>query len=144
MATAGALVVALDRWGRVLLRRRAADLPGDPHPGSWGLPGGPLGSSEAPDEAAVREFEEATGHLLDRIRLFRVYRREIDLPSALVDVQHVYYDDPDLDLANIQAGEGEEFLYSTVAELPLDEMRPPDRVIAEDFVRSAAYRAMFH
>ena len=138
--------MALDRWGRVLLRRRDYDdnLSVGPGRDCWELPGVVMGPFESPDEAAIRGFEENTDHLLDQVRLFRVYRRATDLPSALVDVQHVYYDDPDLDVANIACQEGQEFRYFAVEALPLAEMAPPHRVIVEDFVNGTAYRALFH
>lgn len=140
-----AVVIALDRWGRVLLLQpREADLPRDGSPGWWGLPRGGLKAFEAPDEAALRAFEEETGHLLDTLRLFRVYRRADDLPAAIADVMHVYYDDPDVDVANITSGERRGFGYFGVDELPFDAIAPSHRVVLEDFVASTAYRAMFH
>jgi 8-oxo-dGTP diphosphatase len=142
----GACVIQLDRWGRVLLQLRDSDLPPERYPGHWSLLGGALKPGESPDAGALREFEEETGHLLDTIRLFRVYRRDRDLPGALVDVQHVYYIDADLDPDLLDVNEGQALRYFTPSEtehadLPIP---PHTRQILSQFFTSTAYRAMFH
>ncbi len=139
----GAAVIEIDRWGRVLLQLRDADLPLERYPDAWALPGGMLLPAESPDAAALREFEEETGHLLEAIKLFRVYRKE-ETPTALVDVQHVYYIDADLDLDTLEVNEGQGFGYFAPAELAGIAMPPHTRTIVEEFVASAAYKAMFH
>jgi 8-oxo-dGTP diphosphatase len=144
IAPAGASVLELDRWGRVLLQLRDADLPPDRYPGHWSLPGGLLLDGEGPDAAAFREFEEETGQLLDTLNLFRVYHREPDLPTALVQVTHVYYVDADIDEAAIVVGEGQEFRYFHPDDIARLTMPPHTRTILEQFFASPAYRAMFH
>jgi 8-oxo-dGTP pyrophosphatase MutT (NUDIX family) len=140
----GASVLQLDRWGRVLLQLRDDDLPPERHPSVWSLPGGLVQPGESPDLAALREFEEETGHRLDDLKLFRVYRRDVDVPDSLVNVQHVYYIDADLDLDDLQVNEGQALGYvapSEVADLP---MPPHARRILTDFFEGSAYRALFH
>ncbi len=141
---AGACVIELDRWGRVLLQLRDADLPAARFPGHWSLPGGMLLPGESPDAAAFREFEEETGHLLENLRLFRVYRREAGLPTALVDVQHVYYIDADIDEAMLDVNEGQAFRYFTPTETETLTVPPHTHTILDDFFSSPAYRALFH
>ena len=139
----GAGVIEVDRWGRVLLQLRDLDLPPERYPDTWSLPGGMLQPAESPDAGALREFEEETGHLLESIKLFRVYRKE-EMPTSLVDIQHVYYIDADLDLDSLAVNEGQGFGYFAPAELAGIAKPPHARIIVEDFVASAAYKAMFH
>ena len=141
---AGAVVIELDRWGRVLLQLRDADLPAGRFPATWGLPGGRLLPGEAPDAGAFREFEEETGHLLDSLKLFRVYRRDAVLPGAPGNTQHVYYADADLDEASITVNEGQAFRYFSPADVAGLAMPPHHRTILAEFLASASYRAMFH
>ncbi len=140
----GVSVIELDRWGRVLLQLRDADLPPGCFPGHWSLPGGMVNPGEAPDLAAFREFEEETGHLLETLRLFRVYRRDPELPTALVHVQHVYYTDADLAEELITANEGQAFRYFAPAEFEELPVPPHTRTILAGFFASASYRALFH
>lgn len=142
----GACVIQLDRWGRVLLQLRDADLPAERYPNHWSLPGGALRPGEPPDAGALREFEEETGQLLDTIRLFRVYRRDTDLPGLLVDVQHVYYIDADLDPDLLEVNEGQALRYFSPAETadPAVPIPPHTRQILSQFFASTHYRAMFH
>lgn len=140
----GVGILALDRWGRVLLQLRDADLPPERFPSMWSMPGGLLDPAEAPDAAALREFEEETGHLLDELKLYRVYRRDPELPSALVDVQHVYYADPDLDVESLDVNEGQALHYFTAEEFERIQSPPHTRTILRDFFSSPAYKAMFH
>lgn len=140
----GVSVIEMDRWGRVLLQLRDEDLPPERFPSHWGLPGGLVEAGEAPDAAAIREFEEETGHLLEGLRLFRVYRRDPDLPQALVHVQHVYYEDADIAEELVEVGEGQAFKYFGPAEfedLPLAAASGP---ILREFFASTHYRALFH
>lgn len=140
----GVGILALDRWGRVLLQLRDSDLPPERYPSSWSMPGGMLDPGEAPDAAAFREFEEETGHLLEELKLYRVYRRASDLPTALVDVQHVYYADPDLDVESLDVNEGQALHYFTADEVQRVQCPPHTRTILADFFSSPAYKAMFH
>lgn len=140
----GVSVIEMDRWGRVLLQLRDADLPPGRFPGHWSLPGGMVNPGEAPDAAAFREFEEETGHLLETLRLFRVYRRDPELPTALVHVQHVYYADADLPEELIAVNEGQAFRYFAPAEFEGLTVPPHTRTILADFLASSSYRALFH
>lgn len=140
---AGVSVIEIDRWGRILLQLRDADLPPERYPAMWAPPGGLIHAGESPDAAAIREFEEETGHLLEQLRLFRVYRKA-DLAGLLVDVQHVFYVDADIDEALIEAREGQAFRYFGPDELGSLPMPPHSRAIVEQFVASTHYRKMFH
>jgi 8-oxo-dGTP diphosphatase len=140
----GAVVIQMDRWGRILLNLRDADLPPDRYPATWAIPGGGAKPGESPDAAALREFEEETGQLLEDLRLFRVYRRDPDLLTALVQVQHVYYIDADLELDQLQVLEGEALAYYRPEELAGLAVPPHHRTILEDFLASAHYRGLFH
>jgi len=139
----GVMVLELDRWGRVLLQLRDDDLPPERYPGHWSIPGGALEPGEAPDAAALREFEEETGHLLEELKLYRVFRRDV-VPTAMVDVQHVYYIDADIPEGLISVNEGQAFRYfapGDLADVPVPEH---SRIILGLFFESPAYKAMFH
>jgi 8-oxo-dGTP diphosphatase len=140
----GVGILEIDRWGRLLLQLRDADLPPERYPGMWSIPGGLLEPGEAPDAAAFREFEEETGHLLESLKLFHVYRKDGEIPTSLTDVYHVYYVDADIDEAHIQVNEGQAFRYFRPDEMAGLEMPPVARRVIGDFLESPAYRAMFH
>jgi 8-oxo-dGTP pyrophosphatase MutT (NUDIX family) len=139
----GVAVLALDRWGRVLLQLRDDDLPPDRFPGMWSLAGGYVAAGESPDAAALREFEEETGHLLEDLQLFRLYRRA-DLPPQLVDIQHVYFADPDIPEDLVEVNEGQAFRYFAPAGLDALAIPPHARQILAEFFTSPAYRRLFH
>ncbi len=141
---AGAGVVALDRWGRVLLQLRDADLPPERYPDQWSLPGGLVHPGEAPDAAAFREFEEETGVVLEELQLYRVYRRDPDLPTSLTDVFHVYFGDPDIAEEAIDVREGQAMRYFAPDELAAIAIPAHARRVLADFFASPAYRALFH
>jgi 8-oxo-dGTP pyrophosphatase MutT (NUDIX family) len=140
----GVGVIEIDRWGRLLLQLRDADLPPERYPDMWSIPGGILEAGEAPDAGALREFEEETGHLLETLKLYRVYRREPDLPTSLTDVFHIYYVDADIDEDLIEVNEGQAFRYFAPLELGALAIPAHTRRILEEFVVSPAYRGMFH
>jgi 8-oxo-dGTP diphosphatase len=139
----GVSVLELDRWGRVLLQLRDDDLPPERYPGHWSLPGGMMEPDESPDEAGLREFEEETGHLLDEVRFWRTFRRA-ELPTALVDIQHVYFIDADIPEAHVSVNEGQAFRYFAAGELGELAMPPHAREILGLFFASPAYKALFH
>ena len=140
----GVGVIEIDRWGRLLLQLRDADLPPERYPDMWSIPGGILEPGEAPDAGALREFEEETGQLLETLKLYRVYRREVDLPTSLTDVFHIYYVDADIEEALIEVNEGQAFRYFAPAELGALAMPAHTRHILDEFVVSPAYKGMFH
>lgn len=141
----GVSVIEIDRWGSVLLQLRDADLPPERFPGMWSLPGGLVDRGEPPDFAALREFEEETGHLLDHLNLYRVFRAgEPDAPAIELDVLHVYYYDADLPETLIQVNEGQAFRYFSRAAIANLEMPAHIRDVLDRFFASPAYKAMFH
>lgn len=133
----------IDRWGRILLQLRDDDLPPDRYPGVWSLPGGLIEPDESPDAAAMREFEEETGHLLEELKLYRAFHRH-ELPESTVEIEHVYYVDADIPEEHIDVREGQAFRYFRPDEFAGLEMPPHARYILEAFVTSGAYKAMFH
>lgn len=138
-ATDDVLVIALDRWGRALVAvAREVDGPGR-------LPGGAVAALESPDEAAIRCFEEATGCLLEQLQLFRAYRpseREADRGRG--ERLHVYFDDPDLDLAAITEDAAAEWAYLAPVDLGGQRLLSEHRNVLDEFMVSNAYRALFH
>lgn len=132
-----ACVLALNRWGRVLVIQ-----PGDAgRAGDWCLPGGPVDDATSPDGAALAALAEVTGQTVDTLWLFRAYTRAA-LPVGPGGTTHVYFYDPDIDLGDV-AGEGDA---TYVGPGELDEAALADyaRVILEEFFVSPAYKALFH
>lgn len=140
---AGVGVIQLDRWGRALLQLRDADLPPDRFPDMWSIPGGLMDPEESPDAAAVREFEEETGALLEALSLFKVYR-SAQIPGSLTDLYHVYFVDADLDEDLIEVREGQAFKYFSPAEAATLTVPPPIRTVLDEFFAGTAYRRLFH
>lgn len=140
---AGVGVIQLDRWGRALLQLRDADLPPDRFPDMWSIPGGLMDPEEAPDAAAVREFEEETGALLEDLALFKVYRSN-EIPGSLTDIYHVYFVDADLDEELIDVREGQAFKYFAPAEVATLSMPPSIRKVLDEFFSGTAYKRLFH
>lgn len=112
------LCVRAGDTGRVLMLQRGMD-PSDPARGTWEFPGGHLEGTEAPHEAAQREWEEETGRELpsgpvdpgapqwnSSNGVYRGYVHDI-AEEALVDIGHrgnvVNPDDPDGDMAEAVA-----------------------------------------
>ncbi|MGD6801214.1 NUDIX hydrolase [Rossellomorea vietnamensis] len=63
----GAVVVILDKEGRILLQQRR-------HPeGAWGLPGGLMELGESAEDTARREVLEETGLKVGKLDLINVY-----------------------------------------------------------------------
>jgi 8-oxo-dGTP pyrophosphatase MutT (NUDIX family) len=139
----GVSILELDRWGRVLLQLRDDDLPPERWPSHWSLLGGLLEPGEAPDTGAFREFEEETGHLLETLKLYRVFSRD-ELPAQALDRWHVYYIDADLEESELQVLEGQAFRYFGPGELDAIPVPGPARAILDAFFTSPAYKGMFH
>lgn len=138
-----ATVIELDRWGRVLLQLRDRDLPAHLFPGAWTLPGGAIEEGESPDAAAIREFEEETGHFLDEINFFRAYPRE-EVPGQVALVQHVFFIDADLDVEMLDCREGLGLQYFAPGELGSIDVAGWTVPVLAEFFSSGAYKGMFH
>lgn len=135
-----AAVIALDRWGRALLVE-----PADAgRPGRWSIPGGPAAPDESPDRAALRRFEEASGHTLETLQLFRAYARDAALPLAPAAMTHIYYYDPDLHIHDLQLPPGATARYVAPEEVETVPLAGYAQAILREFFVSPAYKAMFH
>lgn len=118
-------VLALDRWGSVLIVER----------GRVGAPPSTrLRAGESADAGALRVFEETTGALLEELHLFRGGERG----------HHIYYCDPDLDLEALEAPAGASLRYLAPAEFEAAEFSGEAGALLTRFVVSSSYRAMFH
>ena len=114
-------VLALDRWGRVLA-------------GAEGPPSTELRAGESADAAALRAFEEATGALLEKLSLFRAGEAG----------HHIYYCDPDLELAALDPPAGTALRYLAPEDFDRAGLAEEARALLARFAASSAYRAMFH
>ncbi|MEX2520199.1 MAG: NUDIX domain-containing protein [Paracoccaceae bacterium] len=94
----GALIIPVDRAGRVLLQLRDHN-PAAVHPGEWGLFGGEAEPGESLAEAAAREFLEETeialplsafkpfARIVSPVSLRRLYAFEVVLEAAARDIR---------------------------------------------------------
>ncbi len=139
---AGAGVIEIDRWGRLLVRRHALGS-GDLTTEDFRLPLVEIGPAESPDAAGLRHFEEETGALLPTLKHFRSYRRSDDFPNAPFETLHLYYHDADLDAAEL-GSDGSEFLYLDPKGLAEAPVAAVTRRLLGEFLESPAYKAMFH
>ncbi len=118
-------VLALDRWGRMLVAEDATT--GAP-------PSTHLRAGESPDLAALRVFEEATGTVLEELRLFPGGDRG----------HHIYYCDPDLALEELAPPPHATLRYLAPAEIEAARLNTEACTLLARFAASSAYRAMFH
>lgn len=132
---ASVAVIALDRWGRVLLLRERE---------AWRLPGGPVEKGESADAASLRTFEGEAGHLLEELRLFGIFLDDSAPGGQGPSELHVYYCDPDLDVEVVGVDPEQEFRYLGSDERPTIGLTGAIREIIEQFFQSTHYRAMFH
>ncbi|MDZ7727994.1 MAG: NUDIX hydrolase [Dehalococcoidia bacterium] len=133
-------VAALNRWGRALLVA-----PGEGgRPGRWGLPGVPLAPGQSPDQAAFAGFEAVTGRMLERLSLAEGFRRGGDLALLPSPRLQLYFDDPDLRLADLDLPPGMEARYAGPGELEELLLAGSTRPLLERFFSSPPYKALFH
>jgi 8-oxo-dGTP pyrophosphatase MutT (NUDIX family) len=140
-APAGAGIIAIDRWGRLLVRRDrigSDELAAE----DFRLPLVSIGAAESPDSAALRGFEEETGALMPTLKLFRTYHRAAGFPNAPYETTHLYYHDADLEAETL--GDGLDFVYVDPQGLPGAPLGPVAKRVLEEFLESPAYKAMFH
>ncbi len=102
----GALIIPVDASGRILLQLR--DYNTERYPGQWGFFGGKVEAGETLVNAAVREFEEEAGVVIDSAVLtprFRMASPEVG--------SHLYIFEANLDLSpeDIRLGEGAGFAF---------------------------------
>ena len=110
----GALVMAQDREGRVLMQLRD-DRPGIAAPGHWGLFGGGVEPGEDLVEAAVREFREETGVWLSEHELAPLVR--VPSQARSDGVLYVFHTDRRIAPGELRLGEGAGFAFLTPAQL---------------------------
>ncbi len=102
----GALVMASDRRGRVLLQLRD-DRPDVVWPGLWSLFGGAIEAGETAEQAALREFHEETGVELRDADLNGFAR--VTSTAGRKALLHVFQTDCQVEPENIRLGEGAGF-----------------------------------
>lgn len=130
------LLIAAD--GSILLQQRDDDVP-PAGVGRWTPPGGGRESGEEPRETALREFEEETGVVLQRLRFFESVTPD-DVPELLPRKLHIFFADDQVPRDQIVVNEGLDFQYHhprTFAELKMNPgtRRLLDRFLATDFYR---------
>lgn len=113
----GAIVIATDPQGRILLQQRR-------HPaGAWGIPGGLMELGESTEEAARREVQEECGLTLGALHLFNVYsgvKHFVMAPNgdAFYAVTVAYCTDEISGVLKIDPKESLDFRFFDLDELP--------------------------
>lgn len=90
-------VIFQDESGRILaLKRHTAK----PQGGQWGLPGGKVDTGETPSDAAAREAEEETSHMVDpqQLQLIKTYREHWSESDVLFNVFRLHVQSGDIDV----------------------------------------------
>ncbi len=134
----GSCVLLIAADGSILLQQRDDDVP-PAGVGRWTPPGGGREAGESPRETALREFEEETGVVLERLRFVESVTTA-DIPELLPRLLHIFFADDRVPRDRIDVREGLDFQYhhpGTFAEL---NMNPGTRHLLERFIATDYYR----
>ncbi len=129
----GVGVILLDPYGRFLLNRRDSE-PDRRLAGRWSILSGHIQPGETPEEAALREIREETGHPVPRLHpVVRVsWPRPVYLFGAALPVP----------VQDVILGEGVEHRFVDFDSVSLLSPRAPLlRPVLRAFAATAAYRA---
>jgi 8-oxo-dGTP diphosphatase len=128
-----AIVLFVDREGRILLQHRDGNAPRFPN--LWGFVGGAIEEGESPEAAARREVFEETG---------------MSLSGPLTLYQQLLWPDPartwyifaaptDADVDDLVLGEGQELRFVPPGDVFALDLSPPARVVLTEFFASPVY-----
>jgi 8-oxo-dGTP pyrophosphatase MutT (NUDIX family) len=135
-----AVVLLVDRRGRVLLQERDSGAPRSPD--QWGMVGGHVEDDEDFEPAAYRELTEETGVDLPpgTLRLWR--EAEYTYPDGHRGRYQVYVASVDLTDADIVVGEGRQIVFVDPAAVPELDLAPSSRHFLPDFLASDLYDSL--
>jgi 8-oxo-dGTP pyrophosphatase MutT (NUDIX family) len=135
-----AVVLLVDRRGRVLLQERDSEAPRAAD--QWGMVGGHVEDGEDFEPAAYRELAEETGVDLQpgTLRLWR--EAEYTYPDGHRGRYHVYAASVDLADADIVVGEGRQIVFVDPAAVPELDLAPSSRHFLPDFLASDLYDSL--
>jgi 8-oxo-dGTP diphosphatase len=129
-----ALVLLVDRQGRLLMQHRTDDAP--IAPGRWGFPGGHVEQAELPLDAAHRELLEETGLTVDRLDLW--WRGAIPgRPGAEV---FAYHGVTDAGQDDVVLGEGQAMVFLDPADILTRALAATAELLVPAFVGSPEYQ----
>ena len=126
----GAIVIALDRNGRILLQQRK-------HPaGYWAIPGGLMELSESVEDTARRELYEETKLKVETLHLINVYsgsKNYIKTPNGdeFYTVTVAFYSTEVSGELEIDKSESLDFQYYRPDELPSDIVKSHMPILKE-------------
>lgn len=124
----GALVIPVDRAGRVLLQLR--DYNTTRYPGKWGFFGGKVEDGETLITAVVREFEEEAGVALSPEVFLPRFR--MTSPEVLSNL-YIYEVSADLAPADIRLGEGAGFAFVEPKDFERLDMALITKVVLDEW-----------
>lgn len=129
----GVGIILVDARGRFLLNRRDTE-PDRRLPGRWSILSGGIQPGETPEQAALREIREETGHPPQRVHL--VVRASWPRPV------HLYGAGLPVPAEDVLLGEGMEHRFVTLDEVSrLSPRAPLLRPVLRAFAGTPAYQA---
>lgn len=129
----GALLIPVDRQGRILLQLRDYG-PETVHPGKWSLFGGGVEGAENLDDAVVREFHEEVGISITTNDV-QPFARVLSTPGR----RRIYVFSAKLDItpADVRLGEGAGFGFIEPENIAALDMIPFARLVLQRFLLPA-------
>lgn len=134
----GSCVLLIRSDGAILLQQRSDDV-APAGIGRWTPPGGGREDGESPRETALREFEEETGVVLERLRFSETVTPG-DVAELLPAVLHIFFADDETPRERIDVREGLDFQYHHPRTFDTLKMNPGTRHLLARFVASDHYR----
>ncbi len=128
-----AIVLLVDRQGRILLQHRDGNAPRFPN--LWGFVGGAIEEGESPEEAARREVYEETGLTIPGP--LTLYRR-FPWPDA-AHTWHIFCAPTEARADDLILGEGQELRFVAPGDCFALALHPAARAILTAYVVSLAY-----
>ena len=132
-----AVVLLVDRQGRILMQHR--DAKARTSPNQWSFPGGKIEDGESPEAAAHRELVEETGLSVAKLTRFGVYTRP-SISNAAAEVEiHVFCAATDAVQDDVVLGEGQAMVFVEPADAITRDLGVTAQKVLPLFLASGSY-----
>jgi 8-oxo-dGTP diphosphatase len=132
-----AVVLLLDRAGRILMQHRDANARTSPN--QWTFPGGQIEPGEEPHDAARRELWEETGLREDGIVPLGVFYRPSVFDNGNEVEIHAYCGTTEATQDDVVLGEGQAMVFVTIDEATAKDLGVTAALILPVFLGSEQY-----